>query len=381
MTGFFCPLPWIHQFVEADTVKFCCASTKQMPMTPVEFQHSDYLKGVKDTIRSGEAPIECSDCVWQELHGHQSTRTRALRDFPHYNIDNIPDKVEYLDLRHSNLCNFSCRMCAPVFSTRIGQEIKSNPELRDFYPEKPYSPPINANIGPLIEDMLPNLTRINLTGGEPLLIKENIALLQKLIDMNMTNKVHLLITTNGSHSNPAITSLVGAFGRVHWTVSIDAVEDELEYIRHGAKWDLLEKNIDNMLDSVALGYDSHSLTFNVTLSAYSVLGIDKLAKWYKRVNDRMWDDPVDMMFNVVYAPDFLSPAALPGHLHTKAIFALDEAYRILSKIEKESENLIAVTSMFTGYDDPVLTPKFLEFTKITDRIRKQDFASAFGITL
>jgi sulfatase maturation enzyme AslB (radical SAM superfamily) len=105
-----------------------------------------------------------------------------------------------------------------------------------------------------------------LAGGEPLLIKENLVLLKKIHEINPN--VEIRINTNLSIINNEIYNLLKQFKNVHWTVSVDGIGKEFEYVRYGGVWDQF---IDNLQQ---LRQDFEKINFNSTwciMTAYGVL--------------------------------------------------------------------------------------------------------------
>jgi MoaA/NifB/PqqE/SkfB family radical SAM enzyme len=134
--------------------------------------------------------------------------------------------------------------CGPEFSSKWSSELKiststpSDQQLLDFQ-EYIYK---NAH----------KLKHVYLAGGEPLLMKENLELLQKL-----NPEVQLRINTNLSKVDTKIFDAVCTFKNVHWTVSVETVEQEFEYIRFGGRW---TDFLDNLKQIRKL---DHKISFNM----------------------------------------------------------------------------------------------------------------------
>lgn len=365
MNNFFCPLPWIHRFVFKNGVSVCCSNTEQQNLKLKDFNNSDTVINIKKNIKNGLVPNSCKACVDLENSGFESTRTRALNDF-NYTIDTVPDSVEYFDLRYSNLCNFSCRTCEPMFSSSIETEIKNNSSLKKFYLAK-QDQKVNHDILNNIE--FEKITRLNLTGGEPFLIKDNIEILEKLISINNT-KLDMLITTNASVINPKLISTLKSFTNIHWTISIDGIESTAEYIRFGSKWDVIEKNIKNILEL------KHSVAFNCTVSAYSILNLDNIVSWFVNLKDNYTNQPLELWFSVLQYPNHLKIDKLPVTLIPQAIKSCESAVEIISQTSNFTPNQKTIIENLINELKSVKVDKskqFLEFTELVDLIRNQNF--------
>ncbi len=372
-------MPWIHQFIQADGIKMCCSSGTKLNLTPTEFANSDYIKVVRETITNGDIPPDCQSCVRLENQGYNSTRTLALNDWD-YNIDTVPTQTEYLDLRHSNLCNFSCRTCEPGFSSEISRELSEHDELKTYHGIISDIHIENTLIRSDLINFLPTVKRINFTGGEPLLIKENISVFEELIALGNID-CEILITTNGSVINNKILELIKKFNNVHWTISIDGVGTTAEYIRNGTKWEKLQDNINQIL---LLG---HSVAFNTVLSAYSVLDLSNLAKFFKTQKEKFPNQPLEIWCAICDTPDFLHPQVLTKKLKDKSLVEITQTLMILTDIEKtvHISSLDPLNSLQKNLNDSIinetLSTKFIEYTLTIDKIRNQNFNQTFNIDL
>jgi sulfatase maturation enzyme AslB (radical SAM superfamily) len=103
-----------------------------------------------------------------------------------------------------------------------------------------------------IYDHAGQLKHVYLAGGEPLLMKENLILLEKL-----NPDVNIRINTNLSKVDTRVFEAICEFPNVHWTVSVETQAQEFEYIRHGGSW---TDFLDNLNKINQLG---HKISFNM----------------------------------------------------------------------------------------------------------------------
>jgi pyruvate-formate lyase-activating enzyme len=342
-----------------------------LPVGISDFDKSTELNSIKNTILSGQVPASCQPCISNEQQGLTSTRQDALRDWPEYRIQ-APDRVEYLDLRYNNLCNFACRTCEPSYSSSIERELENNTSLKKYFNpinKLDYSTIVNKDLHPHYQ----SLQRLNLTGGEPLLIKENLIILEELIAVDK-NDIDLLITTNASTVNPKMLALIKQFKNVHWTLSIDGIGATAEYIRYGSNWPVIVKNIQSILEL------KHSVSINTTVSAYSILDISSLVKWFKSLKEEYSDQPFEIMFHAVQWPVYLAPQVTP--YLDRACSELEQAIDILKTVKNnpayEVDNL---NNLHKILKNSIIqhTDKFFEFTHQIDQIRQQDFYQTFNL--
>lgn len=350
-------------------------SPTTIPVSLEEFDNIDHIINVKRTILEGKIPKDCEGCIAVEAQGVTSVRQHALVDFP-YTSENVPDTVEYLDLRYSNLCNFSCRTCNTDFSSSIEKEVLSNPALSKYF--KIQDTNFEFDVEKIV-DAVPQLTRLNLTGGEPLIIKEHLRVLDMLVANGKTD-IELLITTNASTFNKRIIDLIAQFDSVHWTVSIDAVDSPAEYIRHGTKWQQVNANVEKIL---SLG---HSVSVNTTLSALSILEIGSLAHWFKQLKERYSNQPLELMVGLCTVPEFMSPKSLPEHLRPRALEQIETAISVISEISNQPKDVLDALEhlhsiLKTATINPRSAERFVQFTQDLDKSRNQNFNTTFNLTL
>lgn len=254
----FCPMPWTGLMYNFDgKVKNCIRSADSMPIgnisdTPIE----EIVLGKENVARQTKiinniAVPSCHTC--KDLENNKrgldiiSDRIfymRELKDVPPTTYYTPNFDLHTVDVRWTNLCNFACTYCGPEFSSKWAEELKINTNV----PTEEQ----RANFKEYIFRHARQLKHVYLAGGEPLLMKENLELLDLL-----NPDVNLRINTNLSKVDTKIFDRICEFKNVHWIVSIETIEEEYEYIRFGGVWhDFLDNlNIIKQLD--------HKISFNM----------------------------------------------------------------------------------------------------------------------
>jgi MoaA/NifB/PqqE/SkfB family radical SAM enzyme len=156
-----------------------------------------------------------------------------------------------------------------------------------------------ANFREYIYQHAKNLKHVYLAGGEPLLMKENLELLKEL-----NPDVNLRINTNLSKVNTGVFDAVCGFKNVHWTVSVETMEEEFEYIRFGGRWlDFLNNlNTIRQLD--------HKISFNMLwflLNYDTVFGCVDYLKGLGFHNN-------SFVIGALLTPDYLNIRHLPDNV-------------------------------------------------------------------
>jgi sulfatase maturation enzyme AslB (radical SAM superfamily) len=115
-----------------------------------------------------------------------------------------------------------------------------------------------------------------LAGGEPMLMKQNYKLFKHAPD-----DCKFSIVTNLSYnleSLPCIEDLIKRpKDNVIWTISADNTHEQFEYVRNGASWDQLVKNI-----KLLTHYWPHTVGLNIV---YSILSATEVNHTYRTFSD------------------------------------------------------------------------------------------------
>jgi sulfatase maturation enzyme AslB (radical SAM superfamily) len=220
--------------------------------TPIEEILLGATNVTKQTNIIDNKPVAGCHTCYELEHGKKgfdiiSDRVFYIREFKKvpldtYQVNNFD--LQTIDVRWTNLCNFACVYCSSEFSSRWADELNvrvDTPSVKQL-----------ADFREYIYRHAKNLKHVYLAGGEPLLMKENLELLQEL-----NPDVNLRINTNLSKVNTGVFDAICKFKNVHWTVSVETVEDEFEYIRFGGRWSDFLDNLDTIrkLD--------HKISFNM----------------------------------------------------------------------------------------------------------------------
>ena len=203
-----CPLPFMHQFIGQNFTKPCCEFTEESSQTPNEYWHSNELAKIRNDLLTGKWPIGCKTCKTLEENNSKSLRQRSCEE---YTIPSQP-QVKYINVRFSNKCNFACRSCEPIFSSRISKE-NSLHNLEEFYGYKLDKNYVNNSkqIANDVEKYLPTLEKIMFTGGEPTYIEEFYTILEKITDKD----IQVCITTNASLISKRFLKAVSKIKKLH----------------------------------------------------------------------------------------------------------------------------------------------------------------------
>lgn len=246
-----CALPWTGIYVNPDgTIKNCAISKEKLgnlhDSTVLDLLNNDTNQRVRQDMLDGVRHARCTACYGVEDNAenkilNESNRTWykkiAIKNKIDLDIFNKVDTFQpmVLDLRWRNTCNRACIYCGPdlssLWETMMDQDYTIDDSVLDR--SKKY-----------IFENLHTVKHVYLAGGEPLLIKENQLLLEKLLEINPD--VDIRINSNiGNIKNP-VFALLKKFSNVKWTISVDSRGDSFEYIRWPGKWNEFLNNLDEV---------------------------------------------------------------------------------------------------------------------------------------
>lgn len=257
--GVFCPMPWTGIMYNFDgSVKNCIRSAGVI---------GNIKNNTIDEILCGPENVDTQTRMLNNQPGRHCYTCYDLENGKR-RFDIISDRIFYIkelktvtldtyrpgnhdlqaiDVRWSNLCNFACVYCSPDFSSRWANEL-------GIQQQKPSAEQLSAFKNYII-DHASQLKHVYMAGGEPLLMKENLELLDVLKIHNPD--VNLRINTNLSRTDTQIFETICQFKNVHWTVSVETQGVEFEYIRWGALWQDFVQNLNALRDT------GHKITFNM----------------------------------------------------------------------------------------------------------------------
>jgi len=255
---YFCPMPWSGMMYNFDgQVKNCIRSASKLgsikEQSIQEILVDNNMSRQNQIVNQQPVPT-CHTCYDLE-HGNKgfdiiSDRVFYIRELKHtppavYTPGNFD--LQAIDVRWTNLCNFACVYCSPQFSSKWAGElqlVQQGPTQTQIDHFKQY-----------VFDHATQLKHVYLAGGEPLLMKENLELLLLLKKVNPD--VNLRINTNLSKVDTHVFDLICEFENVHWTVSIETIEQEFEYIRYGGTWAGFQDNL------TVIKNLNHKISFNM----------------------------------------------------------------------------------------------------------------------
>jgi MoaA/NifB/PqqE/SkfB family radical SAM enzyme len=243
-----CALPWIGVYINPDGMVKNCAISHESLGNLHSTTLEESLLGttnvlIKKDMLANIRHDRCGVCYRNEDNSQTDLKNSSNRSwYKKYGIKNISSTMysdptnfdlKVLDLRWRNTCNLACVYCGPDLSSKWASELNVQSYRID-------EAVLNQN-KQYILDNIDSVNHVYLAGGEPLLIKENLELLNLLYEKNPN--VEIRINTNLFQIDNEIFKKLILFKNVKWTVSVEAIEHEFEYIRYPGQWDKFYSNL------------------------------------------------------------------------------------------------------------------------------------------
>jgi radical SAM protein with 4Fe4S-binding SPASM domain len=263
--GSFCPVPWTGFIMNPNGEVKNCVLSETVLGNINDNDIEDILQGrqntqIKQCMNVHEKHPGCRHC-----HRHEKDSTsfnirsdryyylKALSNVPYSTYDTNDTSLHTVDMRWRNTCNLACVYCGPELSSTWAKELNVDIAVDETQ---------LAKTKQYVLENASNLKNVYLAGGEPLLMKENIELLDRL-----DPSCEVRINTNLTNLKSPVYKRVSKFRNVHWTISVETMGAEFEYIRYGAKWNVFLENLQTVTQL------DHRISFNMlwfVLNPYTV---------------------------------------------------------------------------------------------------------------
>jgi MoaA/NifB/PqqE/SkfB family radical SAM enzyme len=338
----FCTAPWNGITVREDGhVRTCCVGATSLgnlnDIPIAQIIESTELDQIRHDMLSNKPNLQnCKSCIKLEKHSGLATLKQHYNTF--YPIANATEfRLKNLDIRWNNACNLGCMYCNQTLSStwqdRLGLDRSSvikhyQDDLLDW---------ILKNVDQLQEIML--------AGGEPMLMKQNYALINQL-----PAECKISIITNLSYDLPNLPCTQKLLDRPRentlWNISLENTGSQFEYVRNGSKWALVKDNLEYInqhwpdLVSINFVYSMFSaFSITDTVQALHELGIKKINLFVIYGNSTM--DVFNMPLPVRLAAAENLSRAITWHIdqlhpEDKDLYPFQGADAILSQLLKST---------------------------------------------
>jgi len=381
-----CMIPWTGiETRPGGTYRPCCIyrndlkdpngvpyNTKEHTIS--EAMLSKDMEELRDQFRNNQRPAGCEYCWKEEDAGKTSKRQHMWYKayvLGEYHV--VKDKVEprFIDLKLGNICNLKCRICAPDSSSQWANDhMRLDPGRKEHWKKfnKDGSWPREPNrFHEDLEKHIYSIRHFEITGGEPLIIKEQFDILQKCVEAGVAKNIDVHYNTNGTQfPERELNEIWPHFKRIELAYSIDDIKERFEYQRHPAKWDLVNRNI---LKFKKAGLKNLSTQVCTTINVFNIAYLDELAPYINEWGPDFW------YINVLHQPEEFDVQQLPKELKklitdklSKTKTRKDEIMTALDYLNSEPNTVIQ------DYNDAVRNR-----IKIIDKLRNENFSDVFPL--
>ena len=397
----FCSLGWNHQFLGPNgNIKPCCRFISQTIPKTNHIRNDSTLNDVfnqpfqqelRQYMIKGERHAGCRKCWEEEDAGKKlSIRQNYNRDINllenlHYDLDIDNPKITWLEFSFNNRCNIRCRMCGPYFSTNWYKDwatVKryvggveningknTDEEIENYIKENPEPRTINLD---KLDEVLPNIRHIKMTGGEPFIMPEYKEILRKLVECGQAKDVYLNYSTNLTiKPKKDLIELWEHFKHIEFCASLDGVGPVIEYIRYPSKWDtIIEVTKELMQLSKHMNI---KVGIRPTITIYNILDVPNITYWWAEMMDKHYKEPFDNKAWINH-----TQASAPEHL---TIQVLQPRYKdiVMKKLwdkgptEKQKQNWNSLCNFMMAKDRTDLLTYFTDYTNRLDNARNESF--------
>lgn len=355
---YFCAAAWTALYLDTDgTVDFCCIGRNKLgnirEKSVQEILESDHVRNIRASMLRNEPVAGCESC-WRQTKEHrlqnffntkyvlQEPIGRARDPDPalttQFYSDISASRIKYLDLRWNNTCNFACIYCGDKYSSLWAEQSQKN-QLNLQLTTKPAKSD-KRTVFDFLDQALDTVDWIYFAGGEPLAIKENVEILDTLLETNPDCVLQINTNLSLLDNNPVFERLQ-KFPGVRWMISGEAMGSMFEYVRWPGKWDIFSENLRKIGQ---LREQGHQITFNLV-----AMNINHLSIWdyldYLLDLDLV-DKPTDINLNIYNSRDSRQPFAIQR---------MPDAWRdqCRERIGRNRYEVDGVTNYLAALDDPI----------------------------
>jgi len=258
-----CAAPWsnLHISLRGD-FKPCCGGKGEFGnIRDDAWTYTDgtnnKLKTLKQSLIDNVDHPFCNNCYEKGWYDEFFANTK---------VDDVNKfELKSVDVRWGTTCQLSCTYCDETNSS-TWQKLKSN-RIIPIQSSRTFKNKVDDLIS-FINQNKDTIIRVNLAGGEPLLLKENVEFLKVL-----PPHIRIEVITNLNvelDSNPVYQQLLKK-DWVSWNVSMENIGQRFEFVRRGASWELQVNNL-HKLEQDSKGTNS-SINIHSLYHIYSALNL------------------------------------------------------------------------------------------------------------
>ena len=331
-----CVAPFLSLAIWSNGASVICCHDQDPPVGRLgsvddisELVNSERMCNARKQFMKGEIPAGCSACI--EESKHQSSMYHFYEGYfdradiaDYYNEeDGTVSQTKYLLLALSNLCTYSCRMCAGELSTRLDTDLHNMLGV----PQKGY---LQNDFDKIIRFIRSNpIHTISFHGGnavnEPRFVEVLSALPSSATVQILTNGS--TFTSRGKDIRPHLER----FKEVLISISLDGTRMATEYVRVHSDFDAVFRHFEEAKELPNAIIDIHNTVTNLNL--FDLPAFYSMVLWGK------FADSHSVSSTVATDPAIYRVSNLPDELRQRAKDELEEFLRVLERADRSGPML------------------------------------------
>jgi hypothetical protein len=358
MTQKFCNYLTSQLRFEYDVISPCCWYTNKGDISNIDA----YRKELSNITNWTDY---CNYCKKLEEHDIISPRQNSLTNPEYFGLSGDSNDITSLDVQIDADCNAACLMCGPKNSVtwqkhnmgKVGKATAS--KIFNIKNDRTVDRRVKT-IKSLVD--FSKIKNIVFLGGEPFKSNSHLEILKSVPDIS---KIMISYVTNGSilPSDEALNILKQS-KRVRFNISIDATEEQFNYLRWPLRWKQVESNI-KFLENLNL--PNLMLSFSHAVTPFNIFYYDRYIAWAKE--NLTSNLAINGFANPFKSQGIINLSCIPPELikvlHTKYPNNLDSTYNM--------NNITALIDQF----DPKAYKKFIEYITLEDQKRNLNWREVF----
>jgi sulfatase maturation enzyme AslB (radical SAM superfamily) len=360
----FCSVPWNHFEVFSNGNIRTCSKGQSLgnihQLSIDKILQGQTLTTIKQDLFDNKLNVNCHGCHDLTTAGeHFDLRNHYNPMFKSFDVDYANTgafELHGIDLHWNNTCNFKCIYCNAEQSSLIAQEQQIT--INKNSPE---------NVDQIIDMVVKNqyhMNEIYLSGGEPLLIKQNYKLLKQIENKNLPLRINSNISV--ADDSNLVFGEVKKFTNVLWTLSAEASGERFNHIRANGNWNIFIQNLENIKQL------NHKIRLN------SVFFIGSLTSIFDSIEYFITTHGIsDITINQLCGHKYLQARNAPVELKART---LDRLQKLLGSglIEFKSNSYYNILRCQDELEHPIEDPKgYVRYFDNLDRLRGTDWRKIF----
>lgn len=357
MNKTFCVLPWIHldlQSGDSDVpgVNPCCLFNWDhlKEIDPNYYTHNDVEKqglhsavnqrafnSIRQDMLNGKYIKGCYKCYDNEKSGSKSMRQQMNEQFTfdQTKLDTNFLSARYIEISLDNTCNLECKMCSSIYSSKLRR--------RDRLLNNTVAPNEVYDINILDTVDLDNVKLIKILGGEPLLSKNHLPLLNKF--PNISN-VTLLYNTNATViPNQQTVEKMNQAKHLNFIISCDGIYKYNDYQRWGSNFETIIENSETIKKTF------NNIEWLVYLNVFTLLNLNSYTQTKQWFDNKKYQHSSEWehggVLSAWHAPDWYEEWILTKNDHPE-VRNYFKRRKYNSEMWNKFLNLVEITDKMYG---------------------------------